>query len=394
MSSTHHQRFKELRVAVLVPTYNNARTLRRLLTEIKHYTDQIIVVNDGSTDDTQSILNECELEHIVTYKNNVGKGWALRCGFKKAIELGYQYVITIDSDGQHFPEDLLLFLDEVEKKPGCLIIGKRNMEQSGIPGKSSFGNKFSNFWFWVETEIKMEDTQCGYRLYPVKELNTMKFFTKKFEFEIEVIVRAAWRGILVTAVPTKIHYDEVGKRISHFRPFQDFSRISVLNAFLVTIALLYIKPRDFFRRLLKKESREALMKELLHFEDSNLKKATSIGFGVFMGIVPIWGAQLIVAIALSILFRLNKALVILAANISLPPMIPIILYLSHLTGKIWMGEKAVNLSFSTGITLENLRNSFLQYVAGAITLSVISGLIAAVVSFALLGLFNKRKAQV
>ena len=113
-----------------------------------------------------------------------------------------------------------------------------------------------------------------------------------------------------------------------------------------------------------------------------------------MGIVPIWGAQLIVAIALSILFRLNKALVILAANISLPPMIPIILYLSHLTGKIWMGEKAVNLSFSKGITLENLRNSFLQYVAGAITLSVISGLIAAVVSFALLGLFNKRKAQV
>jgi glycosyltransferase involved in cell wall biosynthesis len=393
MNLSSQQRFKELRVAVLVPTYNNAKTLGALLAEIKTYTDQIIVVNDGATDETQNILNESGVLHVVSYSPNVGKGWALRCGFKKAVELGYQHVITIDSDGQHFPEDLPKFLDELEKKPDCLVIGKRNMEQSGIPGKSSFGNKFSNFWYWVETGITMEDTQCGYRLYPIAQLKSMRFFTRKFEFEIEVIVRAAWRGISIVSVPVKIHYDEIGKRVSHFRPIQDFSRISVLNTILVIIALLYIKPRDFVRKLFKKETRQELMRQLLHPEDSNFKKSASIGFGIFMGIIPIWGFQLIVAIALSVLFRLNKALVILTANISIPPMIPVILYLSHVTGKIWMGETAVNLSFDKGITLNNLQNSFVQYVSGAITLSIVMGVVSGLISFLLLGLFRKKRVQ-
>jgi glycosyltransferase involved in cell wall biosynthesis len=264
MSLTNHQRFQRLRVAVLVPTYNNARTLGPLLQDIQQYTDQIIVVNDGSTDDTSTILSQSGIEHVIDYETNVGKGWALRCGFKKAIELGFEYVITIDSDGQHFPEDLPKFLDTLERNPGCLIIGKRNMEQAGIPEKSSFGNKFSNFWYWVETGIKMEDTQSGFRLYPVAQLKSLHFFTKKFEFEIEVIVRAAWKGISIQSVPVKIHYEEEGKRISHFRPFQDFSRISVLNTFLVMIALFYFWPLDFIKRLFKKETRQQVIRQILH----------------------------------------------------------------------------------------------------------------------------------
>jgi glycosyltransferase involved in cell wall biosynthesis len=404
------QRFIRLRTCVLVPTYNNARTLGQLLGELRQYTDQIIVVNDGSTDNTIEILKASGLPHIVTYPKNVGKGWALRCGFTKALELGFQYAITIDSDGQHFPEDLYKFLDELEnhlsghsaravpasQSPGRrapLIIGKRNMEQAGIPGKSSFGNKFSNFWYWVETGIKMEDTQSGYRLYPIDRLRSTTFFTRKFEFEIEVIVRAAWQGIPVTAVPVKIFYEEKTKRVSHFRPFQDFSRISVLNTVLVTIALLYIKPRDFFRGLLKKESRQKIMFQLFHPDDSPSKKAISMGFGVFMGIVPIWGFQLVAAIALSVLLRLNKALVIVAANISIPPMWPIIIYLSNTTGKIWMGENAVNLSFSKRITFDDVQNSFLQYVLGAITLALLAGVITTVLSFMLFTLLKKRSVK-
>jgi uncharacterized protein (DUF2062 family) len=266
------------------------------------------------------------------------------------------------------------------------------MEQAGIPGKSSFGNKFSNFWYWVETGIKMEDTQSGYRLYPVAALNTVTFFTKKFEFEIEVIVRAAWRGVTISSVPVKIFYEEKSKRISHFRPFQDFSRISVLNTVLVTIALLYIKPRDFIRGLFKKETRQKIMLQLFHPDDSPSRKAVSIGFGVFMGIVPIWGFQMLTAIALSVLLRLNKALVIVAANISIPPMIPFIIYLSHLTGKVWMGENATSLSFDKGLTLDDMQNSFFQYVIGAITLSIVAGLITTALSFVLLKIFKRSGA--
>lgn len=128
------------------------------------------------------------------------------------------------------------------------------MNQSSVPGKSSFGNNFSNFWFRLETGIKISDTQSGFRLYPVKELQSMRFFTRKYEFEIEVLVRAAWSGLEVVQVPVKVFYPAKEERVSHFRPFRDFTRISILNTFLVLITFLYIKPRDFFRSIKKKTS--------------------------------------------------------------------------------------------------------------------------------------------
>lgn len=127
------------------------------------------------------------------------------------------------------------------------------MDQATIPGKSSFGHKFSNFWFKVETGKECPDTQSGFRLYPLQLLKDTKFITCKYEFEIEVIVRAAWRGIAIDSVPVTVYYEPKETRISHFRPFQDFSRVSVLNTFLVVIAFAYIKPRDFFKALFGKK---------------------------------------------------------------------------------------------------------------------------------------------
>jgi uncharacterized protein (DUF2062 family) len=121
-----------------------------------------------------------------------------------------------------------------------------------------------------------------------------------------------------------------------------------------------------------------------------LLKAISIGFGVFMGIVPIWGFQLVTAIALSILFRLNKALVIIAANISIPPMIPLIIYLSHLTGKIWMGENAQSIAFTDEITLDFIHKNAVQYFSGAVTLSMVAGILFGMISYFLLLIFKKR----
>lgn len=246
--------FKQKKVCVLVPTYNNEQTLGMVLNSVLKYTDQIIVVNDGSTDSTTQVLRQFPQINLVSYLQNKGKGHALRTGFRHAVKSGYEYAITIDSDGQHFADDLGKFLTKLEDQPSSIIIGARNMDQSSVPGKSSFGNKFSNFWFWVETGLTMSDTQSGYRLYPVKLLENINFITTKFEFEIEVLVTSAWRGIGITEVPVKVFYAEKDQRISHFRPFKDFTRISILNTFLVTIALLYIKPRDFFRGIKKKIS--------------------------------------------------------------------------------------------------------------------------------------------
>jgi glycosyltransferase involved in cell wall biosynthesis len=246
--------FRQKKVCVVVPTYNNAGTIVAVLKHVLACTNQVIVVNDGSTDHTLALLQQFPEIKIVTYPKNQGKGYALRQGFKEAVALGYDYAITIDSDGQHYADDLPRFLEKLNDHPRAIIIGARNMDQESVPGKSSFGNRFSNFWFWVETGIKRNDTQSGYRLYPVKAMQHLRFFTRKYEFEIEVIVRAAWSGIEVTEVPVKVFYPERKERVSHFRPFRDFSRISMLNTVLVLIAFLYIKPRDFFRRIKKKIS--------------------------------------------------------------------------------------------------------------------------------------------
>ena len=388
------QQFDRLPACVIVPTYNNAATLAGVITDIAFYTRNIILVNDGSTDDTLQIAASFPFVQLVTYPKNRGKGWALRKGFAYACEKGYQYAITIDSDGQHFAKDLPLFFQKLESTGESLIIGARNMDQETVPGKSSFGNRFSNFWFKLETGISLPDTQSGYRLYPLGPLRKLNFYTRKYEFEIEVLVRTAWMGVFIASIPVSVYYPPKEERVSHFRPFADFTRISILNSVLVILTFLYIRPRNFFRSLFdKKLGKQYFNTYLLQSHLPDHTKALSIGFGVFMGIVPIWGFQLIVAIFLSILFKLNKALVILAAHISILPMIPFIIYLSYRTGALWMGANAMHFSFSRDITLLSIKKNFEQYLYGSLTLAVAAGIFSGLLTFLLLKLFKPKTAS-
>jgi glycosyltransferase involved in cell wall biosynthesis len=382
-----------LKACVIIPTYNNAATLPAVIAEVKRYTDDIIVVNDGSTDSTEKIIHSLAGVQPISYLPNKGKGWALRQAFKYAADKGYKYAITIDSDGQHFAKDLPAFFEKLQENSNSIIIGVRNMNQKSVPGGSSFGNKFSNFWFRVETGINNPDTQSGYRLYPLEPLKKMRFVTRKYEFEIEALVRAAWKGVGVTSVPVTVYYAPKEQRVSHFRPFKDFFRISVLNTVLVLIAFLYIKPRDFIRTLFIKEKRSKLFNDHLFNPHHSAKlKAFSVGLGVFMGIVPIWGFQLVTAIFLAVLLKLNKPLVIIAANISIPPMIPVIIFLSYKMGAYWMGDKAMQISFSNTITPDSIKNNLLQYIFGSITLAVLAAIVLGLLTYVFLKITGKKQA--
>jgi glycosyltransferase involved in cell wall biosynthesis len=372
---------------VIIPTYNNQKTLQRVVDGVLDYTQNIIIVNDGSTDETSSILQKYPQLTQIHFPENKGKGVALREGFKKAKQLNYTFAITIDSDGQHFPNDIPLFWKALEEeKRDVLLIGSRNMNQDGVPKKSSFGNKFSNFWFWFETGIKLDDTQSGFRLYPLNSI-PKKFFTRKFEFEIEVIVRTAWKSVPVKNIPINILYDP-NERVSHFRPFHDFSRISVLNTVLVIITVLYIKPRDFFQKLLKKKFKDFIREDVLASSDSTLKKASSIALGVFIGIAPFWGFQTILSISLAIVFRLNKALSFAFSNISFPPMIPFIIFGSLEIGSFFVGNTKP-LRFDNSITLDVVKSNLTQYLVGSFVLATVAAIVFGVGSYLLLSLTKK-----
>lgn len=386
-NSTLSETLRLKKVCVLIPTYNNHKTLKRVIDGVLQYTTNVIVVNDGSTDTTSEIINSYSSIDSITIAKNKGKGNALRLGFKKAIENGFHYAITIDSDGQHFPNDIPVFLEELDKnESNILLIGSRNMNQEDVPKKSSFGNKFSNFWFWFETGIKLEDTQSGYRLYPLLHI-PKKYFTNKFEFEIEVIVRAAWNGTVVKNIPVKILYDPT-ERVTHFRPFKDFTRISILNTILVVITLLYIKPRDFFRNFQKKKIKQFINEEILQSNDSKLIKSLSISLGVFIGIAPFWGFQTMLVFFLAIVLKWNKMLAFAFSNISFPPMIPFIIYASLQVGSIFVKGNH-NFSFYSNLTFETIKNHTLQYIVGSFILATISAIAFGLSSYFLLSLKGK-----
>lgn len=377
---------------VIIPTYNNAKTLKRVIEGVLNYTNHVFIINDGSTDATLQILQNYQQLHVIHLAENKGKGNALQTGFKVAIKHGFDYALTIDSDGQHYPDDIPVFLEELNKtSEPLLLIGSRNMTHESVPKKSSFGNRFSNFWFWFETGIKLSDTQSGYRLYPLKKI-PKRFFTSKFEFEIEVIVRTAWKNVTIKNVPIRVLYDP-SERVSHFRPFRDFTRISVLNTVLVVITLLYIKPRNLFKKFKKKSFKQFIKEDVLQTTDSKEVKALSIALGVFIGIVPVWGFQTFLSIFLAAVFKWNKSLSFLGSNISIPPLIPFIVLGSLKIGSfIIPADQPLILDFDH-ISFESLQTHLLQYIVGSVILATFMSIILGITIYFILNYYQRKRIK-
>lgn len=357
---------------VIIPTYNNASKIEAVIKEVLLQTKNVIVVNDGATDNTLQLLEKFKNIEIISYPQNKGKGYAIKKGFKKAIELGFANAITIDSDGQHCAEDIPKFIEANKQKKDSIIIGTRSIIKGKISRKSSFANNISNFWFLVITGIKLDDTQSGFRLYPIKVMKHILTLTRRYEFEIEIMVKASWQNIPIESIPISVIYPPEKERITHFRPVVDFVRISLLNSWLVFLSLTFFKPFAFIKKINRKNIVDFFNQNLVKTNDNNFKIVGSIMFGVFMGIIPLWGYQLITAIALAYVFKLNKLIVGVAANISITPMIPVIIYLSYLTGGIVMGTDISQLPFNAGFSLDLFTLNIKQYLVGSFVLASIA----------------------
>ncbi|MDR2883324.1 MAG: DUF2062 domain-containing protein [Alistipes sp.] len=384
------QKAREMGCAAVIPVYNNAATVGDVIRRVKHFIDDIIVVNDGSTDGTAEVLaavGSTEGIEIITFTANRGKGQALRRGLARADERGFRYALTIDADSQHYPEDIALFLEQADSTPDTLVIGARNLTQENMPAKNTFANRFSNFWFRLETGVKMSDTQSGFRLYPLESMRGMRLITSRYEFELESAVRLVWRGVKVINIPVRVFYAPDGKRVSHFKPVRDFTRISLLNGVLVLAAMLWYYPVKFFRWLSWRNFVRFVRENLTHSGESNVRLSVAIGWGVMWGIMPVWGWQMVLAGVTAHLLRLNKIVAVASSNISIPPMIPFILFGSFAAGGLVLGRP---LDFSPGdITFESVAGSLVQYLVGSVALALAAGVALWLVSYLLLVTLRK-----
>jgi uncharacterized protein (DUF2062 family) len=202
-----------------------------------------------------------------------------------------------------------------------------------------------------------------------------------------------------------VYYPPTGERVTHFRPLRDFTRISLLNTVLVIITTFVIWPIKLFRYLTKNKFTDIVKEQILLHNDSPFKIATAIGFGIFMGVSPIWGFQMLTAAFLAHLMRLNKVVVLLASNISIPPLIPFIIYFSYKTGGLILGRKGT-LTTETLVSLkEQLLNghfydslqefgyNLFQYVLGSLVFGFIFGLAVGIVAYLTLVLFIKKNTS-
>lgn len=220
----------EVRPIILIPSYNTGPILRQTITSVIDSSVPVWVVVDGSTDGSPEILKEYQTAanpnfRVIILPENVGKGSAVLYGTKEALAAGFTHVLCMDADGQHPAASITEFLDKSARHPEAAVFG-RPIFDSSAPAIRVNGRKISNFWTNLETlGWGIDDSLFGMRLYPARELVEeleATTFARRFDFDPEVAVRLAWRGVPIINVPTPVRYpskEEGG--ISQFRYLRD-----------------------------------------------------------------------------------------------------------------------------------------------------------------------------
>ena len=221
----------------MIPAFEAASTVGAVVRGALRVLPDVFVINDGSRDGTGDAAREAGAR-VIDHPINLGKAAALRTGFRHVYQQGFRDAVTLDADGQHLPEDIPTVLEAARSLPGVLVLGEREMDGPNVPRSSRFGRWFTNLWIRIDGGGAVGDAQSGFRCYPVPEILGAGTQGARFEFEMEVIVRAAWAGIPVVSVPVGVHYEPAERRTSHFLPMLDNTRITLLFAYLLVLRFL------------------------------------------------------------------------------------------------------------------------------------------------------------
>ena len=205
-------------ICIIIPVYENARTVRDVAERALKQCRTVFVVDDGSHDNPAGQLEGLPVT-LLRHSRNKGKGKALKTGFKAARAAGFKKAITLDGDGQHFPEDVASFIEVAGEHPDAMLIGSRNLRMENMPGGNTFANKFSNFWFRLQTGVSLPDTQSGFRLYQLDRLGSLWYLTSRYEAELEMLVAQCWKNVEMIPVGIRVWYPPAGERVLRL-PFQ------------------------------------------------------------------------------------------------------------------------------------------------------------------------------
>jgi len=225
--------------AFVIPVYNHARNVGMVAGQALASGAPVFVVDDGSDDGSEAALAQIGAARVIRHPENRGKGAAILTGLSAAAAAGARFAVTVDADGQHRPDEARRLLaavfagTEAVPRP-CLVVGLRlGMKELAVPWSSRMGRAFSGFWVWASGGPRLVDSQSGFRVYPVAETLALPTRSRRFEFEVEVLVHAHRAGIPIREVPVSVAYDPPGGRVSHFRPWRDFGRNSAVFARLI-----------------------------------------------------------------------------------------------------------------------------------------------------------------
>ncbi len=379
---------------VLVPVFNHAKSLRGVVEGILAEGFPILVIDDGSSDGSLDTVSDLPVRrHRLPV--NIGKGGAILAGLQIARTSGFQALITIDADGQHDPPDAKLLLQAASSSWPCIVIGERRMETLNVPRSSLFGRDFSNFWVRLETGQTLPDTQSGYRLYPVEFLESFRFISRRYTFEIEVLVRGLWAGLPVLSTPVQVYYPPGNERVSHFHKLKDNLRLSCLHTFLVIRSLIPWPHRRLFQGRNESITQPGIFKPIQYLKALSLEHssaaelAAAVWVGIFLGALPIIPFGIAAIVYATHRLHLNKLAAVGASNLCCAPFVPFLCielghYLIH--GSFWY-------QFNRQTLLNEIHYRLWEWLLGALLIGPILGLIGALLTYSLVNMFRKQSRE-
>ena len=311
-------------VLIVIPVYNHIETIHDVAARsLEHHLD-VLVVDDGSRDDVASAISDLDVA-VIRHDSNKGKGRAILTAAQYAVENNKTHIITLDADGQHYPEQIPDFLKEIENHPDAITLGVRDFTSSNAPFSSRFGREFGNFWVRIQTGVKVRDIQSGFRAYPVFVLRHLKYIFDTYAFEDEVIVRASWAGVPVKETPVKVYYPQADERISHFQKFKDNFKLTILNTYLTIRSFLpwpHLQIQYQNGTFCTISHPLKIVKELMESRHRPSRLALAGALGVFLGTLPLIACHTLAIIYAASMLRLNKIMAIATSQICMPPVVP------------------------------------------------------------------------